>query len=186
MTSGMCSGSLTNWRKSKVAQTQIHIRHDAKPKQGGGDNNKNNLTRGSSRWKEVPETMVHFTKLANSHQAVQIEVGKFRYGRKPQPFSMRFDRMAHTVVPANPVLLLLQGRTMSTEELEQEFRARYGLAKRTLETYLQQARPCLDITSEGRKKIYARKEGLHPNFIWRYNDDEQEEGWVCVERASGL
>jgi len=44
----------------KNVKTTIHIRHDAKPKLGGGDSNKNNLIRGSSRWKEVPETVLHF------------------------------------------------------------------------------------------------------------------------------
>ncbi len=161
--------------KIKIARTQIHIRHDGKPKPGGEDQNTNNRTRGSSRWKELPETIVHFTKVANSPHAVQIAVGKFRYGRKPKPFNMRYDRAIHTVVPANPVLFLLRGGSMSMEQLKQEFRTRYGLGQRTLEAYLQEVRPYLDVTKEGQKNSYARKEELHPSFIWNCNDDEQDE-----------
>jgi AAA domain len=161
----------------KGLNTTIHIRHDAKPKLGGGDSNKNNLIRGSSRWKEVPETVVHFSKKGNSHRAVKIEVGKLRYGRKPEDFGMRFDQEAHTIVPDNPLLWLLKRRKemYSHEELTQEYRTRYGLRERTLTEHLSVANPFLEIRYDGRKRLYAGKPGLHPSAIWRYKDLEDED-----------
>lgn len=162
--------------KIKGVKTTIHIRHDAKPKLGGGDSNKNNLIRGSSRWKEVPETVIHFSKKGNSHQGVQIEIGKLRYGRKPRPFGMRFDRQSFTVVPSNPLLWLFKRRRemLSHEELLTEYANRYGLKERTLSKDLSEANSYLDIRFDGRRRLYTNKAGLHPDFIWRYQDDEDE------------
>jgi RecA-family ATPase len=159
--------------KIKSVSTQIHIRHDSKPKQGGADGNKNNLTRGSSRWKEVPETMLHFSKQGNSHQAVQIDVGKLRYGRKPVAFSMRFDQTAYTIVPANPVLWLLSDKPLTHEELANEYLQRYRLKERTLSDHLKDANPYVVVKFEGGKRTYSRRDGVHPDFIWRYKDAEE-------------
>jgi hypothetical protein len=162
--------------KISNVKTSIHIRHDAKPKLGGGDSNKNNLIRGSSRWKEVPETVLHFSKLGNSHQAVKIEVGKLRYGRKPLPFAMRFDQQAFTVVPSNPLLWLLKrkGEMLTHEQIESEYRDRYSLKERKLSDHLREANPYLDIKFDGRARLYTNKAGCHPDFLWRFKDNEEE------------
>ena len=162
------------FEKIKHVKTQIHIRHDAKPKQGGGDTNKNNLIRGSSRWKEVPETVLHFSKKGNSHEAVKIEVGKLRYGRKPLPFTMRFDQQAYTVVPANPILWMLKGKMLTHEELEAEYWKRYRLKERTLSDHLKEANQYLEVRFDGRKRLYTSKPGWHPDFLWRYREVEEE------------
>jgi hypothetical protein len=160
--------------KIKNVKTQIHIRHDAKPKLGGSDSNKNNLIRGSRSWKEVPETVLHFSKKGNSHQAVQIEVGKLRYGRKPLPFTMRFDQQAYTVVPANPILWLLKNRMLTHAELEAEYWNRYRLKERTLSDHLRDANPYLEIRVDGRGRLYTRKPGWYPDFLWRYREVDDQ------------
>ena len=162
------------FRKCKEVDTLILIRHDSKPKEGY-DGTTNNRIRGSSRWKELPETILYLKKQPNS-AIVDVEVGKLRYGRKPKPFKIRFDQKAHTVVPANPILYLLQGRELSRAQLINECKERYDLQESSTDKRINAARPYLDERTEDREKLYKRKPGLHPEFIWRFTGENGEEG----------
>jgi|GEM_PF-6043715 len=86
---------------------------------------------------------------------------------------MRFDRQAFTVVPANPLLWLLNSKVLTHEELLTEYQRRYGLKERTLSEHLNEANLYLEIKFDGKRRLYTVKAGCHPSLIWHYKDAEE-------------
>lgn len=150
----------------------VLIRHDSKPKEGQ-EQDSNLRIRGSSEWKEGPDTILHLTRPNKQQERVRIEVGKLRYGRKPVPFWIRWDRVAGRLVPNNPVPLLLSSSPLGREQLIEECGKRYGTGKRTVDKWLAAVKPALEEHQDGHKKIYTLK-GQHL-LIWRYDEGELDE-----------
>jgi hypothetical protein len=150
----------------------VLVRHDSKPSKDGDEGNSNNRIRGSSEWKENPETVIHLTKDGRA-KGVLLTVGKLRYGRKPVPFLLRYDAVAGTVVPGNPVLWLLAQRPMTREELIAECKRRYFVAETTVDKWIREIKSHLAEEQKGHAKQYSRIDGPSAEFIWRFEDGQE-------------
>ncbi len=152
----------------------VLFRHDSKPK-ASDDANTNNRIRGSSEWKENPDTVVHLTSNGRSG-TVSVGIGKLRYGEKPASFEIRYDKTAGTVVPGNPILwLLAQLGSRSREELVKECIERYGTSDRTVARWLEMVKQYLSESHIGHQKIFDRDAQLHPELLWKPMSYEDEE-----------
>ena len=79
-------------RNLKVG-ARIIVRHDRKkslePDRGMSSNES---IRGSAEWKEDPEAIIALERKDRRTHEVLMEVGKLRYGIKPDPFALWFER----------------------------------------------------------------------------------------------
>jgi len=152
----------------------VMIRHDSKPKENP-DGNSNNRIRGSSEWKENPDTILHLTKDGRS-DTVKVSVGKLRYGRKPNPFSIRYDQKAATIVPGNPVLWLLLKGPLSREQLIEECRVRYAAGESRVDKWLGEVKSELSESHDGHKKIFTRTAPPSADLLWKFQKSDEQTG----------
>lgn len=149
----------------------VLTRHDSKPKEDqGGDSNMR--IRGSSEWKESPDTILHLLREDKTKERVKVSVGKLRYGRKPVPFWLRWDRISSRLVPDNPIRFLLRSTPLSREQVIEECDKRYGVGQRTVDKWIAKEKPSIDERLEGHKKIYAINSSSSEPLIWKYQENE--------------
>lgn len=70
---------------------RILVRHDRKRRDGDSTLHSNERIRGSSEWKEDPEVIASLERIDKRTHEVEFEIGKLRYGRKPEPMRLWFD-----------------------------------------------------------------------------------------------
>ena len=71
-------GSFFDGMRTIPAKARILVRHDRKKKEHDGGTDSNQLIRGSSRFKEDPETIVHLERKDPRTNRVGFEAGKVR------------------------------------------------------------------------------------------------------------
>ena len=85
------------------------VRHDHKPRmEDTGDGNSNNRVRGSGEWKEDPEVVLWLAREDMRTNEVALEVGKLRYGSKPEPMKPWFDAGPFRLTLLPPVVAVLE------------------------------------------------------------------------------
>ena len=109
---------------------RILVRHDRKKKEHDGGAHSNELIRGSARWKEDPEAIVCLKRVDKRTHEVCMEVGKLRYGAKPEPLQLWFDARCFRLIPLPPVIAVLEDGSKSREELVTECKQRFGIEER--------------------------------------------------------
>lgn len=63
---------------------------------------------------------------------VDFEVGKLRYGRKPQPLPLWFDAGTFRLTPLPPMIAVRYERESAREEIIQKCEQRFGIRERTV------------------------------------------------------
>lgn len=148
-------------------QTKIVVRHDRKPKGDGFTaGTSNDQIRGSAEWKEDPETILFLNRVDRRTNKVDFEVGKSRYERKPEPFTLWFDQQLCLLTPLPPPIALLEDGPRSRQELVEQCKHRFGLSARTTDSHLTELQKYLSNSRDGHERI------LELDF-----DAAKEAGW---------
>jgi hypothetical protein len=134
--------------------TRVIVRHDRK--NAGNQVNANERIRGSAEWKEDPEVIISLKRADRRTNEVTLEVGKLRYGMKPEPLSIWFDAKMFRLASLPPVIEVLSaGDTQSREEIVAQCRERFGLAERKVADMIAEQEAFLEETQRGHSKAYA-------------------------------
>lgn len=133
-------------------QARILVRHDRKKKEHDGGAHSNELIRGSARWKEDPETILYLKRKDKRTHEVHMEVGKLRYGKKPEPQDLWFDAKCFRLTPLPPVIAVLENGGKSREELVSECQQRFGVGGRKVSDMLDEEGDFIVRGQEGHKK----------------------------------
>jgi hypothetical protein len=133
------------------------VRHDRKKKaNSNGHDNSNEQIRGSAEWKEDPEAIVSLARPDRRTHEVTLEVGKLRYGIKPEPMALWFDAKRFRLTALPPMIEVLSaGDSHSREDIVAQCRLRFGLAERKVADMIAEQGPFLEETQRGHSKAYA-------------------------------
>jgi hypothetical protein len=148
-------GFFDELRSLRVGARAI-VRHDRKQQAEMYDQaNTNERIRGSSEWKEDPETILSLARVDRRTNEVGFEVGKLRYGRKPQPLKLWFDARTFRLTPLPPVIQVLYEADSSRGKLIAACEERFGLATKTVDNMLAEQKPYLTDKQAGHEKIFG-------------------------------
>ena len=113
-----------------------------------------------------------------------LEVGKLRYGPKPQPLELWFDAGTLRLTPLSPIITLLEAGSMSRQQLLIQAKDRFGLSKRTLDEQLAEYRPFLKETRQGHAKVFE----IDWDEVLRTDEDEDpdEHEWRRLVCPAGV
>jgi hypothetical protein len=148
-------GFFDELRNLKVGARAI-VRHDRK-KQAELDDyaNTNERIRGSAEWKEDPEAILSLERVDRRTNKVSFEVGKLRYGRKPEPFSLWFDSGTFRLTPLPPVIQVLYEKDSSRARIIAACEQRFGLATKTVDNMIAEEKKYLTEKQSGHEKIFG-------------------------------
>ncbi len=134
------------------AKARILVRHDRKKKEHDGRTDSNQMIRGSSRFKEDPETILHLHRKDRRTHEVRMEAGKVRYAAKPEPQELWFDAGCFRLTPLPPVIAVLESGIRTREELGAECQERFGIAQRSVDDMVEEVREFLLPGQEGHNR----------------------------------
>jgi hypothetical protein len=143
------------------------VRHDRKRRQEAdsfGDSNES--IRGSAEWKEDPELIISLKRKDRRTNEVDFEVGKFRYGSKPDPLSLWFDATSMRLIPLNPIIAVLEAGPLPRHEILTRCRASFALGDRKVDEFLQEYRQFLIETQQGHNKVFQIDQGRAEQADW--------------------
>jgi hypothetical protein len=126
----------------------VLVRHDRKKKDIDAESHSNELIRGSAEWKEDPEAILSIRRTDKRTNEVEVDVGKLRYGVKPQPTQAWFDSDCFRLTPLPPVIAVLESGLKVRQQIVEECQRRFGVQERLVAMMLDAARPYL---KEGRQ-----------------------------------
>ena len=132
------------------------VRHDRKHKgddQFFGDSS-NDRIRGSGEWKEDPEAILFLERLDRRTHSVRFEVGKLRYGSKPELLTLWFDAECFRLIPLPPVIAVLEAGPKSRQEVLTECEIRFGLSERKVDEMLGEHKQFLRESQQGHHKVF--------------------------------
>jgi AAA domain len=147
-------------------QGRIIVRHDRKRREVDDSSHSNELIRGSAEWKEDPEAIVYLKRTDKRTHEVHFEVGKLRYGTKPEPSSMWFDSESFRLLPLPPVIAVLELGPKSRQQIVDACK-RFGLSERAVDDQLRDFKGCLDVTQSGHERIFTLNRDKCDAFSWR-------------------
>lgn len=134
------------------ARARILVRHDRKKKENDGVTDSNQLIRGSSRFKEDPETILSLARKDRRTHQVRMEAGKVRYAAKPEPQDLWFDAGSFRLTPLPPLIAVLERGIKTREELLAECQSRFGIAQRSVDDMVDAGREFLLSGQDGHKR----------------------------------
>lgn len=114
----------------------ILVRHDRKRRDSDQDSHPNEKIRGSAEWKEDPEAIIGLTREDKRTNKVTLELGKLRYGVKPDPIELWFDAGTFRLTPLPPVIAVLVAGLKTRTELVAEFETRFNVQERLADTLI--------------------------------------------------
>lgn len=138
--------------------TSLVVRHDHKPKGTptlpDSPENPNNKIRGSAEWKEDPETILYLDRKDRRTHEVRFEVSKLRYGMKPDPMTLWFDKKSFRLVPLPPPIAVLEDGPKSRQELVEECKERFGIGHTRTDEMLEGLKPFLNERQDSHSKVF--------------------------------
>jgi hypothetical protein len=148
-------GFFDELRNLKVG-ARVIVRHDRK-RQGELDElvNTNERIRGSAEWKEDPESIISLERVDRRTNQVEFEVGKLRYGQKPEPFPLWFDAGTFRLTPLPPVIEVLYEKDSSRGKIIASCQDRFGLATKTVDNMIADGKPYLTEKQTGHEKVFG-------------------------------
>jgi len=132
----------------------VLVRHDRKRREHEDSANSNELIRGSAEFKEDPEAILYLKREDRRTNEVTLEVGKLRYGSKPEPLTLWFDAACFRLTPLPPVVAVLETGPKSRREVIEECHGRFGLKGRKVDEMLEGEKPFLKERWEGHQAIF--------------------------------
>jgi hypothetical protein len=131
----------------------VIVRHDHKHRDEDSGAHSNERIRGSAEFKEDPEAIVFLQRLDKRTSAVEVEVGKLRYGRKPDSIQAWLDAGCFRLTPLPPIIACLEGGRKCRRQLIAECEARFGMAQRTTDDMLAAHRAFLREEQDGHNRV---------------------------------
>lgn len=121
--------------RSLRVDARMILRHDRKKSvEADGQTHSNERIRGSAEWKEDPEAIISLQRTDRRTHAASLEVGKLRYGAKPDPFTIWFDLKTFRLTPLPPVIEVLSVRGQETREtIISACKERFGVSARMVD-----------------------------------------------------
>jgi hypothetical protein len=144
----------------------ILVRHDHKKRESDGEVHSNELIRGSAEWKEDPEVILHITRVDKRTNQAKLEVGKLRYGAKPEPFEVWFDAGSFRLTPLPPVIALLTDGPKTREELAEGCESRFGVAERTMAVMINANEAILQAGTRGHRRTFEINQDRLADTEW--------------------
>jgi len=146
---------------------RIIVRHDRKRKPDQDDGlNSNERIRGSAEFKEDPEAIISLERNDRRTHEVTLEVGKLRYGSKPEPMSLWFDARQFRLTPLPPVIAVLYDGDHTRNELIKHCGHRFGVAERTVDEMIAKEKQFLTETQQGHRKAFGINLDTAVNAPW--------------------
>jgi hypothetical protein len=143
------------------------VRHDRKQKADViAFAHTNESIRGSAEWKEDPEAILNLERLDRRTHEVRLEIGKLRYGRKPEPMPLWFDAASFRLIPLPPVIGALETGPKLRQELLADCRERFGLGDRKTDEMLAEQRPFLRERQVGHQREFEIDRELAVEAPW--------------------
>jgi AAA domain len=146
-------GEFFDRMRSLPLKARILVRHDRKKKEHDFGAHSNELIRGSARWKEDPEAILYLKRKDKRTHEVHSEVGKLRYGRKPESQALWFDARCFRLTPLPPVIAVLEAGGLSRQQVIAECEERFGINSRKADDLVGDEREFLTETHEGHRRI---------------------------------
>jgi archaellum biogenesis ATPase FlaH len=138
--------------------TRIIVRHDRKKSQDPNariESRSNESIRGSGEWKEDPEAIIALERRDRRTNEVVLEVGKLRYGTKPDPCTLWFDAGTFRLTALPPVIAVLSDLDRkSREEIIAQCKDRFGLGQHKVDEMLKGEAAFLTETMNGHSKQF--------------------------------
>jgi hypothetical protein len=143
------------------------VRHDRKKRPDIDDSGDSNESiRGSAEWKEDPELIISLKRKDRRTNQVDFEVGKFRYGSKPDHLSLWFDATSMRLIPLNPVIAVLETGPLARQEILAQCRTRFCLGDRKVDELLQEHRQFLNEIQQGHNKVFQIDQSRAKEADW--------------------
>ena len=150
-------GLLFDRLRSMCLAGYVLVRHDRK-RRGGDDSaisfNDNEEIRGSAEWKEDPEAIVSLQRVDRRTHKVVFNVGKLRYGRKPESMVLWLDAGTFQLTPLPPAIAVLEAGPLARRELVRYCDTRFGLSERATDDMVKKLKPFLRETQRGHEKVF--------------------------------
>jgi hypothetical protein len=160
-------GGFFDQLRNLTVESRLLVRHDRKESvEDSRIVNTNERIRGSAEWKEDPEVIMYIQRKDRRTHEVTLEVGKLRYGRKPEPFSLFFDAGSFRLTPLPPVIAILESGPCSRQELLALCRDRFNLSERKADDLLNQQRQFLTEVQRGHEKVFALNQECFDEAPW--------------------
>lgn len=150
-------GTFFDQLRNLKVKARVIVRHDRKrPQQQieGTDSNPNEQIRGSGEWKEDPEVILYLDRLDRRTNKVTFEVGKLRYGQKPDPWMLWFDAGTFRLTALPPVVAVLGSDTRSRQEIISACEERFNLGERMVDRMLGDIGEYLEEAQAGHQKTF--------------------------------
>jgi len=132
------------------------VRHDRKQRPGEDQYvwSSNELISGSGEWKHDPELILYLKRADRRTHEVYFEVGKLRYGSKPEPMDLWFDAGNFRLTPLPPVIAVLTDGPKSREELVRACGWRFHLGHAKVDEMIAHEKPFLGEAQRGHEKVF--------------------------------
>ncbi len=133
----------------------ILVRHDRKRRAEDEESgNSNERIRGSAEFKEDPEVILYLKRTDRRTNEVRFEVGKLRYGSRPEPLTLWFDAGCFRLTPLPPVIAVLESGSKSRQEIITDSHSRFDLEERKVDQMLDQQNHFLQREQVGHERRY--------------------------------
>jgi hypothetical protein len=147
-------------RNMNQLKLKVLVRHDRKHKtdsSGYAPPSSNELIRGSAEWKEDPELIFYLQREDKRTNKLRFEVGKFRYGQKPEPVTLWFDAGTFRLTPLPPVAAILEDGPKTREGLVADGARRFNLSERSVDKALKDLKDqrYLVERQQGHQKVFS-------------------------------
>jgi hypothetical protein len=86
---------------------------------------------------------------------VDFEVGKLRYGRKPEPFTLWFDASTFRLTPLPPVIAVLFEKESTRAKIIGDCEQRFGIAERIVDQMIAEQKGFLAEAQRGHEKVFG-------------------------------
>ena len=149
-----CAGGFFDNMRNLPVKARIIVRHDRKSHEDTTDLHSNEKIRGSGEWKEDPETILYMQRVDRRTNQAWLDVGKLRYGMKPEPLNLWFDAGNFLLTPLPPIIALLAEEPLSRSEILTKCKDRFDLGQRKVDEMLKQEGGFVQSFARGHEKVF--------------------------------
>jgi hypothetical protein len=154
--------------RSLKVDARMIVRHDRKKNEADGHAHSNERIRGSAEWKEDPEAIIALQRPDRRTHAASLEIGKLRYGAKPEPFTIWFDKKTFRLTPLPPVIEILSMQDRVTREsIVSQCEERFSLSSRKVDEMI------------GRQSLFLKERMIGHSKAFEIDLDRVEQAPWC-------
>ena len=132
----------------------ICVRHDRKKNENDSDMHSNERIRGSAEFKEDPEVILYLDRVDRRTHEVFLDVGKLRYGRKPEGRHLWFDAARLRLTPLPPVVAMMCEGPKTRLQLVEGGKSRFDISQSRVDDMLKESSSWLIESMEGHNKMF--------------------------------